>query len=358
MKTKLWMLGAAVAALTSCTQSEVVEIPESRVIGFDSFVGKNSRAAYLIQQKGPETDAKDNLYQFWVYGYEAGTDIFGGTNVYWDATNSGFTYDNHKIWNLGQSYNFAAYSDGNNSLPATTGTINTSASVAYSKITNGSQLVFTNYTAGENDLLAAIVSPITINSDGSNIESVPLIFEHMLSCVKISLRNSSQSLYLHFDNITFNGVIADNCTYKIENAAKSCIWANTTSTTSTAAEGTYTLTTPTGYLAPGGTLNLFCFVIPQNNDISFSIKATTYEKDTNSDVYSSTNITTYNTSLKITDTDNAAPNHATWQPGYLYNYSADIAAQVHYIHFDVHVEDWTSHNSTLPGTTTSTTTEP
>ena len=100
MKKTLWMLGVAVAALTSCTQSEVVEIPESRVIGFDSFVGKNSRAAYLIQQPGqmaPTT--KDNLYQFWVLGYEGSDPIFDGTDdnakVYWNTTNSGFTYDNH-----------------------------------------------------------------------------------------------------------------------------------------------------------------------------------------------------------------------------------------------------------------------
>ena len=44
MRTRLWMLGVAVAALTSCTQSEVVEIPENRVIGFDTFVENDSRA--------------------------------------------------------------------------------------------------------------------------------------------------------------------------------------------------------------------------------------------------------------------------------------------------------------------------
>ena len=37
------MLAVAVAAITSCTKSEVVDIPESRLIGFDPFVGKQTR---------------------------------------------------------------------------------------------------------------------------------------------------------------------------------------------------------------------------------------------------------------------------------------------------------------------------
>jgi len=359
MKTKLWMLGAAVAALTSCTQSEVVEIPESRVIGFDSFVGKNSRTAHLIQQPGQEAPTtKDNLHQFWVLGYEGSDAIFVGTDdnakVYWNPTNSGFTYDNHKIWHLNKTYNFAAYSDGNNRLT-------NSNAVQYSLIgTTGSELVFNNYSVGENDLLAAIVPPIAINETGSNIAPVPLTFQHLLSCVKISLRNSSDNLFLKFDDITFNGVITDNCTYKIENAVKSCVWDNTTSATQTAATGVYTFDAPDDYLVPGATLNLIAFVIPQSNDgVDITITANSYKKVTESgqDYYNSTAETVYNTTLELTDTDNILPDHTKWQPGYQYHYSAEIAGTVHYIHFTVEkVENWEPHNTTL--STTSTTTEP
>ena len=48
MKTKLWMLGVAVAALTSCTQSEVIDVPENKVIGFEPFVEKHTRAVQNI----------------------------------------------------------------------------------------------------------------------------------------------------------------------------------------------------------------------------------------------------------------------------------------------------------------------
>ena len=60
MKKTLWMLGVAVAALTSCTQSEVLDVPESKMIAFDSFVGKPTRA---IDDVG---DAK-NFDVFYVY---------------------------------------------------------------------------------------------------------------------------------------------------------------------------------------------------------------------------------------------------------------------------------------------------
>ena len=114
MKTKLWMLGAAVAALTSCTQSEVVEIPESRVIGFDTYVGKDARAVTTINTAG--------LTNFWVYcakGEETGTsfteDALENGQHFFDAvevTKSGTNYSYaHKYWVGDKNYRFASYSN-------------------------------------------------------------------------------------------------------------------------------------------------------------------------------------------------------------------------------------------------------
>ena len=44
MKKSLLMLGAAAMMLASCTQNEVVEVAESRAIGFDAFVNNNTKA--------------------------------------------------------------------------------------------------------------------------------------------------------------------------------------------------------------------------------------------------------------------------------------------------------------------------
>ena len=57
MKNSLFLLGAAaVVALSSCTKNEVLEVAENRAIGFDAFVGKNTRA--IIDDENPLTTFK------------------------------------------------------------------------------------------------------------------------------------------------------------------------------------------------------------------------------------------------------------------------------------------------------------
>ena len=43
MKKSLFVFGMAISALTGCTQSEVLDVADSRAIGFDAFVGKPTR---------------------------------------------------------------------------------------------------------------------------------------------------------------------------------------------------------------------------------------------------------------------------------------------------------------------------
>ena len=48
MKKNFWMLVISLALLTSCSQSEIVDVPESRVIGFDTYVERISRSVQNI----------------------------------------------------------------------------------------------------------------------------------------------------------------------------------------------------------------------------------------------------------------------------------------------------------------------
>ena len=204
MKKTLWMLGAAVAALTSCTQSEVVEIPESRVIGFEPFVGKQSRTAdvkatMLVGANGADNDLKN----FWVFGNYTGDEsenlkpFDGGddSKLYWDATNSAFKYDNARQWHIG-TYHFAAYSNGNEKINETGATFSSDPTPT---------LTFTDYVNnGNRDLVAAIPAQIVKNE--SNMDAgVPLDFKHMLACIELEFTNSSpiDGYYLDFQNIHF-----------------------------------------------------------------------------------------------------------------------------------------------------------
>ena len=61
MKKSFFVLGVAVAALASCTNEEVVDMPQSRAIQFGTFVNHSTR--------GGVTETTDkNLTKFFVFG--------------------------------------------------------------------------------------------------------------------------------------------------------------------------------------------------------------------------------------------------------------------------------------------------
>lgn len=316
MKKNLWMLGAAVAALTSCTQSEVVEIPESRVIGFESHVDKTTRAMTQINGVGTQTN---DLNKFYVYGYEGTTSYFDGTTVTYDG--SKFTYNPHQQWKAGKTYDFAAYSNGN--------AVHTS-SITYAQIPGGSQLTISDYTVGDNDLMAAIVAPISINAAASNTpDYVSLTFDHMLCVVTLSLTNGGSN-YLKIGDIAVDGIKTNICNYSIMNGIKSCNWG-----TANVADDAYTFTgTGDDYIEPAGRHVVSLFFIPQSTDIAVAIPVTTYTKS--GDTYVESTTETKNTTLKIVENDNTA----SWQNGKHYVYNGTLSGQVHYIHFDAMVTSW------------------
>lgn len=97
MKKSLWILGAAVIALTGCTNNEVVDIPQSRAINFsNAFVNKTTRADV--------TNA--DFKQFWVYGdYQNGSlwvDVFNNVKVSGASVGSGavWTPDETAYWQV------------------------------------------------------------------------------------------------------------------------------------------------------------------------------------------------------------------------------------------------------------------
>lgn len=111
MKKSLFVLGVAVAALASCTQSEVLDIAESNVIKFDNaFVGNTTKAT------APEVTT-DNITDIYVYAQNAasdqdgtGTAVFTNEHVY-KTTAGEWSYDDLVKWDntTNTYYKFAAY---------------------------------------------------------------------------------------------------------------------------------------------------------------------------------------------------------------------------------------------------------
>ena len=186
MKKNVLMLGLAAIAFTACTNEEVTHFAENRAIGFDTFVGKNTKAVTEMNTTGLQTDG------FYVWGgYD--TDIFAGTHVTY--TNGNWGYTPLQYWENGKTYKFAAFSAD---VTSATPTFNYA----------DGHVNLNSYTADINnpvDLVYAHTGAIT--AQASDNQAVQLSFGHVLSWVKLTFINGfADGTTLTISDITVEGV--------------------------------------------------------------------------------------------------------------------------------------------------------
>lgn len=182
---KLFIAIAALAAMTSCSQDEVMEVAQKEAIAFNNgFINNATRA--IDPSVNNTTVSQFNVWgTVTAEGGTATTAIFENTNVTGTA-GTGNTWDTEvtQYWIAGAKYNFAGLINagtvtlGNDKLPST--------------------VTFTQDYTAEKDLLYArseenIVGQATGNS------AVPMTFDHMLSKVgfKITNNNAASSGYTY-----------------------------------------------------------------------------------------------------------------------------------------------------------------
>ena len=170
------MLGVAVAALSGCSQSEILEVAEGRAIGFSSFVNNNTRAVNEVT-----TGNLSEYYVFGNYGSGGASDWTG--QAFNNELNTTLYY-----WQPSMTYRFGAYADGNG------GKI---ASSAVSFDAENSKLTFKNYTPNDTkDLVAAVTGDETADTYiASSGTKVPLNFKHLLSQVKLTFTSTAAATY-------------------------------------------------------------------------------------------------------------------------------------------------------------------
>lgn len=165
------MMGMAALALASCTNEEMVNIPTSKAIGFDVFVGNTTKAVTPIDLDALK--AGDGFYVFG--GYEKVPDVFANTNVKWNS--SAWAYSPLNYWKVGEQYKFAAYAPD----------INVDPTFSYET----GALTFTGVQsdmANQKDFIVAqIKDPITGLAE--NNQPISFTFRHALSMIKIKLTN-------------------------------------------------------------------------------------------------------------------------------------------------------------------------
>lgn len=218
MKKSLFMMGVAVAALSSCTQSEVLNVADNNVIKFENaYVGKATRAATVLDNS--------NFGSFYVYGYNStspATDVFTGENVF-KGDGTAWGYDNLEPYDENAVYTFAAYSDGG----TTKGTGQLATGVNFDASTTPATLKIDNYTTTDNKDL--IVSFSHNNIDDANAP-VAFTFKHALAQVKFTIQSAlGDENKIAISNFSVTG-FADNAnlTYTMgENHEVDIIsWAN------------------------------------------------------------------------------------------------------------------------------------
>ena len=327
MKNSLFLLGAAaVVALSSCSQSEVMEVAESRAIGFDAFVNNNTRADIVNK----------DFNKFYVFGAYQNTsswtpfytnDVVNKSDQTWTATKNAY-------WTAQKEHRFAAYANGTSQL---TSGVSFDAGTG----TNGT-LKIANYPVGDNDLVAAVATALTWDGKAET-SKVNFTFKHLLSKVKFTFTTDASNDYvMKIENLKIvakggtNPIVKAGCDFTGDNTTLAWTAAEQEST------GEYTYATLDD--CAGGTTNSAeKYVIPQNNALTVSFKVT----------FTDNGGTVIASKAGITG-DLAINKETAWKAGLVYDYQVkinpeDVNKDLKKIEFEnISVDTW-SDSSNQPG---------
>lgn len=304
MKKSFLFISLLLAALVSCTNNEVIDVPqEQSTIQFKApYVGKNTRttAAAVIT-----TDDVDHIHVFGKYLASDATDVTDATDVFTNVKLEKSTgYTSGVAWVADKLYSFAAYIDGKNGSDQSS-----NASFELTSV-NSSKFSISNYTVSDNDLVVAMPEDV-LTTTTSNYP-VPLAFVHTLSKVRFTFTNEESNKYrMQVTDIQINGAYNQGNLVVSKSAGGTVAVDWNFENTHNKNGYIYTETELMDAQANDYTEK---FVIPQNLadlSVTFSITLT----DTSTNAKETMN---YTASLAVGIT--------SWTPRYAYNYNLGISA--------------------------------
>lgn len=334
MKKSLVICGVAALALASCTQNEVLNVNESRAIGFNAFVNNNTRAVEEVT----------SLTDYYVFA-NFGTSDFDGVAYNNESKNQ--TY----YWAAKDNvYKFGTYANSD----AGKLTTETQVSFAPATGTNGT-LTFTGYTPDGKDLVAAVASH-TVDGTESELTKVQLSFKHLLSQVKFTFKTTDADTYtIAISELKINGAVS-----KATGTYDGAVNWNTSANTETSGYS-YDEIADIADAAVNYQGSSVETVIPQGNtnNLNVTFKATV----SGGGMETKEATFTANLDYEATNSGNTeVGTDNTWTAGYIYNYIATINAdqidptiENKKINFEVQaIEGWIPANDTDKGELTGT----
>ena len=326
MKRSLFLLGMAAAALSSCTNEDVVDVAQNRAIRFDTFVNNNTRAVTEVGSGIGQTP----LISYYLFGKYGDAAANYSVPVFDNEPSSAIAY-----WTVDKYYAFGAYANGNgNRIDNATFEANTG------------KLKFPGYTPDDGKDLVAATARAEAGSDVTNKDAVPLQFVHMLSQVKFTFKTKVADSYtIKISDLKFNAVnTADGSYTKTTELTGTIDWTGNTS------EGDYTYKDMSDIADKNKnyTDSDVKLVIPQANtdQISVTFTATLSGPGIDGEVNKefTANLGYETGSISGTEAN-------TWTPGYRYNYTATINAEdikddLTKIEFTTVVTGWEDANDT------------
>lgn len=328
MKKIFLMLGLAVAAMTSCTNDEVLEQNQStqKAIGFETFVNKGTRA--ISETTTPNLDVNNTvtgLSKFFVYGYHDNIVDFGGVTVTgaYDASLTTdpkikWTHDGDTKYWAANTYYFAAYANGNNAAAlANVNFTNKTLTIPYS--VSYTTAASTTTTTDAPDLVAAIKEE---TGRLQRSEKVSFSFKHLLTKIKFHIVNTNnQGLSVDITDVTISSV-KSNGTFTSTYSAANWSPAQTDWSTSGDAVANFIPIAAQSLQAsnPNATTDEVTsaefYVIPQAlTNVEGGIKVTftaNYKQGTSI-------VSTQNVNLYLNK-----DGHTSWTPGYSYVYTIGL----------------------------------
>lgn len=352
MKKNLLLLTATVLAMAGCVKSQVVEVADSSVIGFDTYVGKHTRSNTVV------INGRSDLSTFYVFGNtNDGTKVFDCQKVYWSGSSA---QDGHYEYNAGVStmwepnktYYFAAISNGNAVLNDTELGYDSEYDVNVEYTYNGTpgdnnKITITDYTANDKDLIVDIADYIISGDSMTGRETVTFDFRHLLTRVRFVVNNGDavgSGSVVAVEDLKFTGVKTADCDYTWTDPNQHTIsWTDPVQNTyQYTPDNVNPATDPAHVITSSSNKSFGKFVIPQSSEnINVSFTLVTYKEEGNG-TYTKTNSKEYTYSLKYNNNEDdplASPDYE-WQAGKVYQYTVTVAGTINYIRFDANVASW------------------